>query len=92
MLDSLDLERVESANIDADTANIIMQLQEWFNAKTDQLNMVLDIPDNTVIVLNDFKIEDDHDKKMFKAGVVASLSIIGKFPVTMTINEHTEDD
>ena len=92
MLDNVDLEPVQSTNIDDDTANIIMQLQEWFNAKTDQLNMILNLPDKAVIKLGNLDIEGDHDKKMFKAGVLASLSIIGKFPVTMTVNEHTEDD
>lgn len=88
MLEKLNLERVESADIDDDTANILMQLEQWFQSKIDSLQTVSQVPESASIVIGDIEITESRDKMMFRTGVSVALSVLGKFPITLTDNKE----
>jgi hypothetical protein len=86
LINNLDLTRQESATIDEETANIITQLQSWHEARCDQLQMIVDLPDDKALRLGDTEITDKRDIALFKAGVHTALNMFSKLPIN--INER----
>ncbi|AMO58150.1 hypothetical protein GZ77_20665 [Endozoicomonas montiporae] len=78
----LDLESVEEASINEDAAKIIMQLEAWFESRTDKLQEIARSQPDTVKI-NDFENSNPDFINGFKAGLVAAVEVMRKFPVNV---------
>ena len=78
----LDIEPVESACINEDAAKIIIQLEAWFEARTDKLQEIARCDPDTIRV-NDVENSNPDFISGFKAGLLTSIEVIGKFPVNV---------
>lgn len=94
---ALDISRCEEAMIDTDTANIIMQLQEWFNARCDQLQMMANAPASTTFSIQGpdgdaLDIDDKNVAKGIRIGARMALNVLGEFPVSIHNNQGNHDE
>ena len=78
----IDIEPAESACINEDAAKIIMQLEAWFEARTDKLQEIARC-DTDKIKINEFENNNPDFINGFKAGLLASVEVMGKFPVNV---------
>ncbi len=81
----LDLEPLESACINEDAAKIIMQLEAWFESRTDQLQEIARC-ETDKIRINDLETSNPEFINGFKAGLLASVEVMGEFPVNVSDN------
>ncbi|MBH8611918.1 hypothetical protein I4N56_014030 [Pseudomonas mohnii] len=84
-----------TANIsDPDVAEIIGMLKEWHANRVRQLQMIVQAPADTELVLRGANGQQvllvGDERKGFKAGLATALDLFGKFPLTMT--EVVDDD
>jgi len=92
MIDDINFSRVTSGNIDDDAANVIMQVEEWFNARTDQLNTIVQMPAEATVQIGEVNLDSESDIRAFKLGVIASLTVLGKFPLSISTTSTEEDE
>ena len=78
----LDIERAESAYINEDAANIIMQLEAWFESRTDKLQEIAK-KDIDKIRINGVENNNPDFINGFKAGLIAAVEVMGKLPVNI---------
>lgn len=78
----LDLEPAESASVNEDAAKIIMQIEAWFESRTDMLQEIAK-NDAGKIQINGVENDNPDFIRGFKAGLVAAVHTMGKFPVTV---------
>ena len=81
MLD-LDLEPAKTACINEDAAKIIMQLEEWFESRTDKLQEIARCKTDKIRINGSENSNPDFING-FKAGLLISAEIMGKFPVNV---------
>lgn len=78
----LDLEPAESACINEDAAKIFMQLEAWFESRTDKLQEIAK-NDVETIRINDTESSNPDFINGFKAGLITAVQVMGKFPVNV---------
>ncbi len=79
----LNTERVESASVNEDAANIILQLETWSQARIDRLREI-GKSDVEELHVGDVKISDPEFISGFKAGLLISINVMGDFPVSIS--------
>lgn len=77
------------ANIrDHDVVEIIEMLQQWHANRIEKLQMIVQAPSDTELVLRGKNGQQisliGEERKGFKAGCATALELFGKFPLTMT--------
>ncbi|NMX64730.1 hypothetical protein [Pseudomonas sp. WS 5079] len=83
---------------DPEVAKIIDLLQQWHTSRIQKLQMIVQAPADTELVLrgvNGHQVELLGDeRKGFKAGCAMALDLFSKFPLTMTeiIDDDTGED
>lgn len=78
-----------TANIhDPEVTEIIEILQEWHANRVQKLEMIVQAPADTELVLRGANGQQvlmaGDERKGFKAGCATALDLFGKFPLTMT--------
>ncbi len=78
----LNIERSESAHVNEDAANIIIQLEAWFESRTDKLQEIAK-NDVDTIRINDTENNNPDFINGFKAGLITAVQVMGEFPVNV---------
>lgn len=93
-MEELDLDRVETAKIGLDAANVILQTESWFNARRDQIVDLISTANDekSKILVGDLEIVDRGMKLGFATGLMVALQVLGDWPLTMNCREEDEDE
>ncbi|MCH1926896.1 hypothetical protein L9G74_18930 [Shewanella sp. C32] len=78
----LDLTREDSAFVNEQAAKVVMQLQEWFNARRDHLTGIAQ-HDAEVIKIGDKEIDDPEFISGFRFGLKFAMHFFGEMPISI---------
>lgn len=89
----IDIERVKSASVSHEAANIITQLESWFDAKRDSLlSLRKYFSEADVVDLNGEKITDEIKIRWMGIGVAIAIDQLGTLPISQYPSEPEDDD
>lgn len=76
--------------------DIIFKLEEWHKNKVEQLNHIINMPEDGIIKFEgkDGETVDlpKEDMKVFKIGISVALEVLGKFPVKIESPDYDWSD
>lgn len=76
----LNTDRVENAIVNEDAANMILQLETWYQARIDRLREI-GKSDVQELQVGDVTTSDPQFIRGFKAGLLVSINVMGEFPI-----------
>lgn len=84
---------VKSASISREAAEMVWQLEAWFNSKKAQIKLLAEFDDSDKLGLQepDGKVTEVTDPKVIKGikfGAKTALETLGSFPITIQSDEE----
>lgn len=89
-------DQVTANTQDAEVVEIINLLQQWHSGHVQTLQMIVQAPADTELVLRGANGQQillvGEERKGFKTGCATALDLFGKFPLTVTKNVSRDTD
>lgn len=97
MSEFVDLEAPKSGVTDKEGYKVLLQLQEWYQARIDQINfMELKLKNGAGLTLGDSVVMDPQFIKGFRSGLLIAVSVMGSLPIKLGeptfLDDEGEDD
>jgi len=86
----------KTTKVPREAAQVLMSVERWYQLKRDQLQIILDAPEESTLV---FQPEGDEELKItnpkvisgFRAGIMIALETFGDLPFSINNQESNHD-
>lgn len=98
MSEFVELDAPKKGVTDEGGYKVLLQLQEWYQARIDKINwMELKLKNGASLTLNDSEVEDPQFIRGFRSGLLIAVELMGSLPIklgepTFLDDEEVDDD